>query len=467
MLTASTGTKSHRLSSARVWAEAEFSGACLGDRRLLKRLVTVSADFLENINASIPDACGGNWTKTKGAYRFFANEQVTAAKLLEGHRLATGERAREHPVLLGVQDTSVLDFTTHPKTSGLGLTGSTRARGLFLHTTLMVTPDGAALGIVNAQTWVLPPEERGKAQHREEMPLSEKESNKWLKSFHALAEWAKAFPNAQVVSVADREGDLYNLFLAATAKPHIGVLVRSKQARRLQGETELSWENLSAQPSAGITEVRVPRQPGQPARVAKLEIRYSEVTLRPPARKPNLPPVTVWLVEGREIHSSAAKPLHWRLVTTVKVCDFEQAVERLRWYEKRWVIEEFHRVLKSGCGAEKRQLESVERLEKILMLDMIVAWKIMEMRRLAREEPESSANLRLDVTEVTVLKKLLKKKADAPLGMREAIRAIAKMGGFLGRKGDGEPGTTTIWRGFKRLEHIIEGYTLHELMGND
>ena len=211
--------------------------------------------------------------------------------------------------------------------------------------------------------------------------------------------------------------------------------------------------------------MRVPRQPGQPARVASLEIRFGEVNLRPPGRKPHLPSVTVWIVEGREIHSPATKPLHWRLVTTVKVSQLEEAIERLRWYEKRWVIEEFHRVLKSGCGAEKRQLESVERLEKILMLDMIVAWKILEMRRMTREEPAASAESRLDAIEVTVIKKILKRQSEEPLTISEAVRAIAKLGGFLGRKADGEPGVTTIWRGFQRLEQLIEGYTLHELCG--
>src|SRR5687768_10705412 len=218
------------LSSSRAWAKEEFSGACLGDQRLLKRLVTVSADFLENLNSSIPGACGGDWAKTKAAYRFFANEQVTAEKLLASHREKTVERAQERRVLLAVQDTSVLDFTTHSKTSGLGITGSTRhALGLFLHTTLVVTTDGAALGIVDAQTWTRPPESRGKAQLRERLPLGEKESSKWLNSFRVTAQWAKAFPEAQLVSVADREGDLYDLFLAATAEPRVGVLVRSKQ----------------------------------------------------------------------------------------------------------------------------------------------------------------------------------------------------------------------------------------------
>lgn len=466
MRAASRKGKAFQSSSSRAWAEAEFSKACLGDQRLLKRLVTVSADFLENLNSSIPGACGGDWAKTKAAYRFFANEQVTAEKLLASHREKTMHRAQEHGVLLAVQDTSVLDFTSHSETSGLGITGSTRhALGLFLHSTLVVTTGGAALGIVDAQTWTRPPESRGKAQRREQLPLGEKESSKWLKSFSATAQWAKAFPEAQVVSVADREGDLYDLFLAAAAEPRVGVLVRSKQPRRLQEKTELSWENLSAQPATGTTEVRVPRQPGQPARVAVLEIRFGEVILRPPARKPNLPPVTVWLVEGREINGPSAKALHWRLVTTVKVSQFQEAIERLRWYEKRWVIEEFHRVLKSGCGAEKRQLESVERLEKILMLDMIVAWKILEMRRMAREQPAASAESCLDTLEVTVLKKILKKKPEETLAIREAVRAIAKLGGFLGRKADGEPGTTTIWRGFQRLEQIIEGYSLHEVCG--
>jgi hypothetical protein len=447
---------------SRSWSQGEFSSACLPDRRLVKRLMTMATDFLDNISSSIPEACGGHWSKTKGAYRLLDNDGVTPQNILSSHVTATATRMREHRVVLAVQDTTALNFSRHPQTEGLGLLGShsDKTLGIFLHATMAISLQGVALGIIDGQTWTRPIESRGKAQRRAQTPLEQKESNKWLKSFAATVQLAKALPQTQIVSVADREGDLYDLFVAASTQPQVGVLVRSKQSRPLQGQQEFSWQSVATQNSAGTVEVQVPRKPGKAGRTAEMEIRYKEATLRPPVRKAEQRSIVVWLVEAREINSSEKKPLVWRLVTTVPVWTVEQAAERLRWYEMRWLMEEFHRVLKSGCGVEKRQLETVKRLEKVLMLDMIVAWKVLEMSRSAREEPASPAERQLEPQEVQMLKVLLKKKSDDPLQMREAVRKIAQLGGFLGRKHDGEPGVMTIWRGRKRLEQLAEGYAL-------
>jgi hypothetical protein len=428
----------------------------------------MAADFLDHVCSSIPEACNGLWSKTKGAYRFFDNESVTPSAILSGHKAAAAERAAGHRLILAVQDTTTLNFSSHPATQGLGLLGShsDKTVGIFLHSTLALTPEGVALGIIDAQTWVRPPGSRGKAKNRAKTALEDKESAKWLKSFAAAVELGKAFPQTRVISVADREGDLYELFLKASAQPQVGALVRSKQSRRLENGQGFSWDKLAEAPAAGQFQLTVPRKAGRPERIAKMEIRHTEAVLRPPRLKPALGPIKVWLVEAREINSSDANPLLWRLVTTEPVENFEQALEKVEWYKKRWLIEEFHRVLKSGCKAEKRQLETAARAEKALILDMIVAWKVLEMSRAAREEPQAPAEKQLQADEVAVIKALSGKEQSEPLSLREAIRQIARLGGFLGRKGDGEPGVVTLWRGWKNLEQRVEGFRLGKLVGN-
>jgi hypothetical protein len=450
------------------WAETEFSRACLPDQRLIKRLVIVASDFLDNINSSIPFACGGDWAKTKATYRFFDNESVTPDRILSSHQVATIERMENHEVVLAIQDTTTLNYSHHPRTEGIGLLGShsDKTLGVFLHTTMAVSVKGVALGIVDAQTWSRPVESRGKAKYRSTTPLEQKESYKWLKSFSATVELAKSLPRTQVISVADREGDIYELLIAASTQPNVGILVRAHRDRPLEGELELSWAKLAGQALAGTVNVIIPRTAGKAQRIAQMEIRFIEATLRAPQEKKKQGPVVVWMVEGREVTNREEKPLLWRLITTVPVLNFGQAAEKLRWYEMRWIIEEFHRVLKSGCAVESRQLETVERIKKVLMLDMVVAWKVLELTRMARQEPESPAGMRLGVNEVEVLKVVLKIKPQEVLQMRKAVRQIGKMGGFLGRKSDGEPGVITIWRGLKRLDQLVEGYLIAKNVGN-
>lgn len=447
--------------SALAWARAEFSQACFPDLRLVKRLVIVSADFAQNVACSIPEACGGDWARIKGAYRFFDHPSVTPEAIMASHGAATRQRMLSQRLVLAVQDTTTLDFSRHPRTEGLGTVGPRdRNLGLLLHTTLALTEEGVALGIVAAQSWTRPLGSQGKAELREKLSVQEKESRKWLDSFAATVEMARTMPDTRVVSVADREGDLYDLFEAAAAQPNVAVLVRSKQARRLRESSELSWAATAAQPLAGTTLVTVPRQPGKPARSVVLEVRFAELWLRPPARKPQAAPVKVWAVEAKELGAQPGQAIHWRLVTTAPVQTLEEARQRLRWYEQRWQVEEFHRVLKSGCGAEKRQLETRQRLEKILRLDMIVAWRVMDLTRAARSASPEPAEAKFDAEEIQVIKKLLGQTSEQPLDLREAVRRVAQLGGFIGRKSDGEPGVITLWRGLKRLEQLTAGYNL-------
>jgi hypothetical protein len=285
------------------------------------------------------------------------------------------------------------------------------------------------------------------------------------------------------VSTGDRESDIHELFLEAQQTKNGPKLLiradraRQRKARSVDENTETSenyeylWDKLSKEPLSGTLEIRIPRQANRPARDATLEIRFAKVVLKPPCKKPKLAPVEVWAVYAREVGFSpeVKEPVDWMLATTVPVTNFEEAIERVRWYALRWGIEVFHRVIKSGCRIEDRQLDDSESIKRCLAIDLVVAWRIFWLTKLGRETPDIPCDVVLTENEWKVLHVFAHHTPPpkTPPSLRDAIRMIAKMGGFLGRKCDGEPGTVTIWRGLMRLESMAEGYALalHERDG--
>ena len=271
-------------------------------------------------------------------------------------------------------------------------------------------------------------------------------------------------PHSLLVSVGDREADLYELFLEAN-KSASGpqLLVRAARNRQRKVEHAYLWERLATEPLAGVQELRIPRKGSCPERVAKLQVRYAQVTLEPPRGKQESP-VTLWAVYAREVDHAPEvnSPLEWMLLTTVAVNDFEQATERLRWYALRWGIEVYHRTLKGGCRIEDRRLQTADRLEACLAIDMVVAWRIYWLTKQGRETPDIPCDQFLSEAEWKALCAYAHQAPPPPEPptLREAVRMIAALGGFLGRKGDGEPGTTTLWRGLQRLEDIAIGFVL-------
>jgi hypothetical protein len=338
---------------------------------------------------------------------------------------------------------------------------------LHLHSSLAMTVQGVPLGFVDAQCWARDPQEFGKKAKRHALPIEDKESWRWIKSFQAVAAVQKRNPDVQLVSVGDREADIYELFEEALREPDgPKLLVRAMHDRKVQDEQERLFETIRAKPIAGYQPVQLPRQRNRAARVANLAIRFATVNLCAPKSKPELGPLEVQMVLAQEVDAPAgAEPIEWVLLTTMAVDSFEQACEKVAWYTQRWGIEVFHRTLKSGCCVEDRQLGHGDRLQACLAIDMVIAWRIHHMTKLGREVPDLPADAYFDHDECQVLiayeRKNRKRPADAPApSLREAIRMIAKLGGFLGRKSDGEPGTETLWRGLLRLDGMTEGWRL-------
>jgi len=447
-----------RPESPRHWAEEEFGSVRFYDGRLKTRLYTIARSFYDCPQANIPEACGGR-ASTIAAYRFFRNPKVTMDVVLTPHTEATIERIKQHKVVLVPQDTTCLDYTTHPMTEGLGPTNNAgdHGLGLILHDTLAFTEEGTPLGVLDAQCWARDREDRHKTKRRHQLPIEQKESMKWLRSFRKVAEIQKLCPETMLVSISDRESDIYDLFLEATREPGPKLLVRAEKSRSRKTEEDFLWDSMARQTVGGVLKVHVPRRGASPARDACLDIRFAEVTLQPPIG--HTATVTLWAVYAAE----QSGPIRWMLLTTAPVANLEDARKRVEWYSARWGIEVYHRTLKSGCRIKDRQLEVAERLETCLGVDMVVAWRVYYLTMLGRETPEVPCTVFFKDVEWKALECYVHKTRFPPAKpptMCQAVFMLAGMGGHLGRKGDGFPGTQTVWLGLIKLYVATQMYVV-------
>lgn len=448
------------------WAEQELGSVRLYDPRLRKRLFRITGDFYHRSQANIPEACGSQ-AATMGAYRFFQNEQVSQEVVLAAHREATVERMREHPLVLAPNDTTFINYSAHPMTEGLGPLRNQKDDqvGILLHDTLAFTPQGTPLGVLDAQFWVRDPVDKNRSRRRKDLTIEEKESMKWLRSYRAVSEVQRLCPQTTIVSVGDRESDLYELFreVARTADG-AKLLVRACKGRERRVNEEELWEFMARQEAAGTLTIHLPRRENPPARFAHLEVRFAEVSLAPPKDYRSEGPIRMWAVDVREVAVPVGcEPVEWLLLTTVAVKTFEEAQERIEWYTGRWGIEVYHRTLKSGCRIKDRQLSTEKRLENCLAVDMIVAWRIYHLTMLGRETPDVPCTAFFKEVEWKALycyKYKTKILPDKPPTLQESIMMLASLGGHLGRKRDGFPGTQTLWRGLQRLDVAVEMYAI-------
>lgn len=447
------------------WAAEEFASVRWYDERLKERLCVIAQDFYHHAQASIPEACGAK-ARTLAAYRFFSNGKVNMQAILTPHTETTLERIRQHRIVLAPQDTTTLNYSHHPTTDGLGPvnTESDQAIGLLLHDTLAFSVDGTPLGILDAQCWARDPDDPGKSQRRKNLPIEEKESIKWLNSFTRVAEIQALCPQTLLVSMGDRESDIFDLFALAARDPAgPKLLVRAERTRERRVEDQALWDFMNRKPLAGELILPLPRRGQRSARQAKLAVRFSAVTLQAPKRSA-LPAVDAWAVLLlEEAAADGGEPIEWMLLTTVAVTTFEDAIERAEWYAARWGIEVFHRTLKSGCRIKDRQLGSAKRLQACLGVDMVVAWRIYHLTMLGREMPDHPCTAFFEEVEWKALHCYHHKTTITPAeppSMAEATRMLAAIGGHLGRRRDGPPGTQVLWRALRVLDTATQMYIL-------
>lgn len=453
--------------------ETEFANIELGDERRNRRLRSVVRRLWESPSKSIKASCRG-WAETVAAYRLLNNPGVDVEKVIEPHREACLRRAGGHRRVLAIQDTSELDYTTKKSLGGSGPLGTTERRGFFLHCNLVVGEERLPLGIWDCNIYARCDEEHGKAAGRKRRPIEEKESYRWLTGYRKACELSEELEQSEVVSISDREGDVYEVF--AEWQDRLGRdgvaaewIIRANQNRMLAGKDSGSklFDRAQQGKLLGVVqfEVRDKEQfkkvSGNSVKVHRKgrkvvqEIRVTTVQLKAPARKgERLPPVEVCVLSAREKRPPKGQdPIEWKLITSLPVRDLQEAKEVTEMYLARWEIEVFHRVLKSGCRVEELQLKEDGALLPCVALYAIIAWRILYLTHLGRECPDLPSGFVFEEREwkstVTVLYGKQAAKKEPALG--RFIAMIGELGGHLGRTNDGEPGPQAIWQGLQRI----------------
>ncbi len=307
-------------------------------------------------------------------------------------------------------------------------------------------------------------EKAKKKYERRKRPIEEKESYKWIKALENARRGISK--KTQIVHVGDRESDIYEFFMKAE-ELNEKYLVRSAQERTISEDDRRLWDYMKNRKIAGYTKIKIPQNSKRIARTARLSIRFERVELNPPqnfwmTQNKNARNHITYAIYLNEINPpEAVEPIEWKLLTNVEVDNLEDALERIAWYRRRWDIEEFHKILKSGCSIEDCRLETVERLSNFIALKSVIAWRIFWITKINRTNPNDSCLTVLAEHEwkslyIKIHKVSFGEVPKKPPSVREVVRWIGQLGGFLGRKGDKEPGITVIWRGWQRLNDISE-----------
>jgi hypothetical protein len=445
------------------WAKRHFGDTDLGDERRTRRLVRYAAAAAGNPSASIPNQCGCP-RDIKGAYRLFDNEAITHAAVIGPHLEQTAAAARQSRVVLHISDTTTLSFA-HPHTQGLGSTSNGgQGQGLLLHNTLAIDVSGGidasaqVLGLSHQQIWARTPQRRKAI-----------ESDKWPTATHAIG---PAPAGVRYVHVSDAESDCWEA-LAAFQSQGVGHVIRACQDRCVSAgddphssaKTRL-FEYARIQAPLGGKLLWTRRRGDQPARQVKLLVSATQVTIHGPKngggkkhRSGKTVPLVRWVVRVWESNPPAGhKPIEWVLLSDEPVTDLTSALRVAYWYSCRWLVEEYHKCLKTGCSVESRQLQHVDRLEPLVGVLSVVAVRLLQLKHQAKATPDAPAQSVVPQIYARTLAAHL--KISPTMAVRRFWREIAQLGGFLGRKSDGEPGWQTLWRGWWQLELLVQGVQL-------
>lgn len=442
---------------------AELQGIALGDRRLNQRSVRVIEALAADPAASINAACPGV-SETIAAYRLFDNAAVTPEQILAPHRAATQRRLREHAVVLIVQDTTELDFTKHPPKDARCLNTADRF-GLYEHVQLAVTPDKLCLGVVEAEFFDRAPETLGKSAERRTLPIEQKESFRWLEGYRSACELARESPGTQLVSIADREADIYDIFVDAQQQPgtRAEFLIRAKLDRCTpEHDDEAAGEavfckvrdEVSASPLRATRTLELRQTPKRAARQAQLEIRAITVTVKPPHERARLPSVTYNVVLVEEVNGPGdGTDVSWLLITSLPIETIAQVLLVIDYYVARWTVEIYFRTLKTGCRVEDIQLETNHRLKNCLAFYQIIAWRVLYLTYLNRTCPTLPCTAVFDESEwksvwCVVTKQPLPKR---PPLLSDFMKLLTQLGGYNNRATEAPAGPQPIWTGLRRM----------------
>jgi hypothetical protein len=458
---------------ASAWALSEYGNAALGHAARTKRLVQIAAALIQAPASSIPKAME-NTAQMKGAYRFLSNSKVTSRGILSGHCASTAHRCLEHAVVLVIQDTTTLKFNTRKALKGAGPTNdSSKTKGFFAHTSLAVAADSdAVLGALEQHVWVRSKKKKPANERSRDRKQRRRESEHWADNQRKVAQVIERAameaeqPSPHVIGVFDREGDIFEAMETMAQLGH-SFVIRAMRNRLLDDDDpeakHYCLDEVAKARVVGHKSVELRAREGHGARTARLEVRATTVLLKPPLscdRKGDS--LEVNIVLAREIDAPAGvDPLCWYLLTREPIQTRDQVQQVLAYYEARWIIEDFHMGLKTGCACEERQLEQVHGLRNFLAVATPIAVQLLQLRDAARRDLPWEQCTMLGASETAVLVAMRPRMMAKVRTARELMRVLANLGGFVNRNGDPDPGWRTLWRGFERLKTAAMGYDIH------
>lgn len=445
------------LGEIKIWVTSEFKTLDLKSKRLEKRFMKTMSDMSEQPDKSIWLSSGSR-SNAKAVYRMLGNEKCKKSSILTAHRNAIEVR-NESKILLAVQDTMSVNYAGHEKTEGLGYICESQTLGVNVHSTLALTRDGIPLGVlaqsVNTRTEV---EETRTKEQRRKRPIEEKASYWWLEAMQTASTNAPA--NVQLIHIADREGDIYELY-ALAEKTGEKFIVRATTHNRLTTDGSKVLDVLRSTSSVGVDRVTIPanHKSKTKEREAVLAIRYRTLSIKKPARsnsnKKLVNSLDLTLISLTEENPpDGVEPVEWLLFTNLCVESAADAIQAARYYKQRWKIERFHFVLKSGCQIEKIQQRSIDGIELLILMYSIIAVHIMMLTYTARNYPNTPCSLLFEESEWQTLFRAANRTTDCPktpYSMADALRFVAKLGGCVGVQSDGEPGLKVVWIGLNNL----------------
>lgn len=464
------------------WAEQEFGGAPLGDKRLAQRLVRSATVQADHPMRFFPGAAGGDKAMIKGYYRLLDqpdDSAVTMENILLPHRQQTVRRMQAEQVVLCIHDGTNLDYNGAAECQGLGIIGTNqtgaKSRGLYLHSTLTVTEEGLPLGVLSARCKAPLKQPEDEERAATPVPIEDKKTYDWILALRDCETVAAEMPHTKLIQVMDREADFFELFEEWQRGPRrTHLLVRALHDRRTTADGKL-FDAVRATAPCLRFQLRVSRQsarpkkskqkarPGRAERVAEMTVRYHPVELPPPRHLDDHGPVSLCIVHAvEEEPPTGVAPIEWFLLTTMQVMSAEQAERLLTRYCLRWRIEDWHRVLKTGCGVEELRHETADRLMRALAIYLVIAWRVMVMALLGREVPDLPAEVLFTDLEIEVLTAYAKSRRDLkpPKSLGDAVRLIARLGGYQDRKRDPPPGHQVLWIGFSQFRFMSQGFSL-------
>jgi hypothetical protein len=467
------------------WAKNEFGDAPLGDARLSKRLVKVAEQKGEVPDRAFSGIAKGDWPLIKGYYRMIDQPDESAvnmSNILLPHRERTVRRMNGQRTVLCIQDGSDLNYTNLSKCEGLGEIGKNqteaKSRGLHMHSTFVVAPNGLPLGVLKAQCMArkISASEEKKKKNKD-IPIEEKKTFCWIEHHRDMVEISGKMCDTRLIDVCDREADFFELFDEQRKSGRVDLLVRAKHDRKIADMPVKLFDIVRQSSVESYVRVHIPRQsarpkrskqkarPKRPGRMVKLAIRYKQIQIPPPTHLADKSPIDIWVIHGLEENPPEnTKAVEWFLLTTMNVTSTEDAEQCLRWYCLRWRIEDWHRVLKTGCRIENLQHDTAERLRRAIAINLVIAWRIMLMTLLGRETPELPAEILFSDIELRTLRAWVKKntKLKPPVLLGEAVICVAKIGGYIGRNNDPPPGHQILWHGYREFQFMCLGFALLE-----